>query len=67
MRMLGDIQMIINDKAKFVLATKLSIKSLETMRLDSLEATIKKTPCIICTEVFDHFDYGGLEEGIDNH
>lgn len=69
-RVLGDIQSIINGKSKLIPATKLSIEGLETVRLDSLEAaTIEKTPCLICKEGLDHFDDGGVEEeeGIDNH
>lgn len=42
--------------SKHVAATKLSINDLEKVTLDSLDLTMRQTPCIICREGLDHID-----------
>ncbi|PRQ16906.1 putative aminoacyltransferase, E1 ubiquitin-activating enzyme [Rosa chinensis] len=44
-------------------ATKSSIEGLEKVRLESLEATVRLTHCVICKEGLDHFD-DDVEEGL---
>ncbi|PRQ22900.1 putative aminoacyltransferase, E1 ubiquitin-activating enzyme [Rosa chinensis] len=52
----GRVTMDFMHISKRIAATKLSIDGLEKVALDSLDLSVRQTPCIICREDLDHID-----------